>query len=254
MDGLLVGRSVVHDLPAAAKLAALVIFVLVVVSTPAGHWAAFAAYAVLILLVAAAAGLGPGVLLRRSLVDTPFLVFAAVMPFVALGERVSVGPVSLSVPGLVGGATLASKATIGIFGAVILATTTSASDLLLALERMRAPRVLTAILGFMVRYASVLTDDVRRMRVARIARGGSGSAAGQLHAVASSAGALFVRSYERGERVHVAMVARGYVDAVPSLAVLRGGVASGGPSGWWCALMPAAALVIAVADRIGAGA
>jgi cobalt/nickel transport system permease protein len=35
--------------------------------------------------------------------------------------------------------------------------------------------------------------------------------------IAASAGVLFVRSYERGERVHQAMLARGYAGEMPSL-------------------------------------
>jgi cobalt/nickel transport system permease protein len=37
----------------------------------------------------------------------------------------------------------------------------------------------------------------------------------QARPIASSAGALFVRSYERGERVHAAMLARGYTGEMP---------------------------------------
>ncbi|MGO4421927.1 CbiQ family ECF transporter T component, partial [Streptomyces sp. MCAF7] len=33
--------------------------------------------------------------------------------------------------------------------------------------------------------------------------------------LAKSAGALFIRSYERGERVHLAMISRGYAGTMP---------------------------------------
>ena len=63
----------------------------------------------------------------------------------------------------------------------------------------------------MVRYGDVIGDELRRMRIARESRGAGGSRLGQARAVATSAGALFVRSYERGERVYLAMASRGYV-------------------------------------------
>ena len=62
------------------------------------------------------------------------------------------------------------------------------------LERLRVPRVLVAISGFMVRYADVVTGEMRRMRVARSPAGYDGRWIWQARAVAASAGALFVRS------------------------------------------------------------
>jgi cobalt/nickel transport system permease protein len=58
---------------------------------------------------------------------------------------------------------------------------------------------------------------MRRMRIARESRGFSGGSLRSWPVVARSAGALFIRSYERGERVHLAMLARGYEgSAAPS--------------------------------------
>ena len=77
-----------------------------------------------------------------------------------------------------------------------------------ACERLRVPELLVQIMGFMVRYVDVVGDEMRRMRVARESRGFT---ARYVRALAdrwrARAGALFIRSYERGERVHLAMVA-----------------------------------------------
>jgi cobalt/nickel transport system permease protein len=67
----------------------------------------------------------------------------------------------------------------------------------------------------MIRYADVVADDMRRMRIARVSRGHDPRWLWQARALASSAGALFIRSYERGERVHAAMLARGYDGTLP---------------------------------------
>jgi cobalt/nickel transport system permease protein len=67
----------------------------------------------------------------------------------------------------------------------------------------------------MVRYADVVVSDMQRMRVARESRGFEGRHLGHLRVIAQSAGALFIRSYERGERVHLAMLSRGYAGAMP---------------------------------------
>jgi len=103
-----------------------------------------------------------------------------------------------------------AKGTLGVVAAIVLSATTAPRDLLAGLERLRLPATLVAILSFMVRYLSVVSDDLQRMRIARESRGYSGSRVGQLTAVAGGVVALFVRSFERGERVHLAMRSRGY--------------------------------------------
>jgi len=254
MDGLLVLRSSpVHDLPAHAKLVALVAFVLVVVSTPSGAWRAFAAYALLLVAVVVPARVPARVVARRMLVETPFVVFALALPFVATGPQVQVGPLRLSQAGLLGGGTLLAKATLGVVAAIVLAATTRPRDLLAGLERLRLPAVLVAILSFMVRYLSVVSGDLHRMRVARESRGDTRGRVRQLAAVAGGAGSLFVRSYERGERVHQAMLARGYAGRMPSLSA-----AAATTTDWVrCAMLPlaaAAVLLVQILTRSGAAA
>ncbi len=231
--------SFVHRLPAEAKIAALLAFALVVVATPARAWPAYLVDAALLVAVAAIAGLAPGPLLRRGVVELPVLVFVAVLPFVASGPRVDVLGVAVSQAGLAAAGTLLAKATLGVFAALILAGTTQGRELLAGLERLRLPGVLVAILSFMLRYVVIMADDLRRLRLARLARGGS--ARGQLAAVAGGAGLLFVRGYERGERVQRAMIARGYTGRMPALAELAAPAARA-PSRAWAAALPSAAL------------
>jgi len=246
-DGLLVPRqSPVHRLPSHSKLVALVAFVLVVVATPAGAWVAFAAYAALLACVVLLARLPGRVVGRRMVVETPFVLFALLLPLVATGPRVEVWGLPLSRAGLIGGGTLLAKATLGVVTAIVLAATTGPRDLLAGLERLRLPAVLVAILSFMIRYASVVSGDLQRMKVARESRGYTGGRLGHLAAVAGGAGALFVRSYERGERVHLAMLARGYTGRMPSLA------SGGATAEQWirCAALPFAALLVLLAYRL----
>jgi cobalt/nickel transport system permease protein len=101
---------------------------------------------------------------------------------------------------------------------------------------------LVQIMSFMFRYADVIGDEMHRMRIARESRGFQARNARQLKVVAQSAGALFIRSYERGERVHLAMLSRGYTGTMPTII----GVTAG-PREWLTAsALPAVALVIAL--------
>jgi cobalt/nickel transport system permease protein len=86
---------------------------------------------------------------------------------------------------------------------------------------MRVPDVFIMIISFMYRYIFVLTDDVMRMKQARDSRNFGVRRRWQMKTIGNMIGALFVRSYERGERVYAAMLSRGYDGRTRTLKELR---------------------------------
>ncbi len=207
--------SVLHRLPAQCKIAAVVLFVLVVVSTPTRAFWAFGAYALLLLAVVLTARLPPLLVLRRMVIEVPFLLFALLLPVVTGGERVDVLGLSLSESGLLGAFNILAKGSLGVVASIVLASTTTIRDLLHGLERLRLPRQLVLIASFMVRYADVLAAEMGRMKVARESRGFSQTGLKAWPVLSKSLGSLFLRSYERGERVHLAMRSRGFNGTMP---------------------------------------
>jgi len=211
--------SPVHRLPAECKLVAAFAFVLAVVVTPREQFWAFGAYAALLAGLTAVARIPPALVLRRMLIEVPFVAFAILLPFVATGERVQVAGVALSVEGLYGAWNILAKGTLGVTCSIVLAATTDLRAMLAGLDRLRMPPVLVQILTFMLRYGDVITAEMHRMRIARESRGFHAGDIRQLPVLARSAGALFIRCYERGERVHLAMLSRGYEGRLPALGV-----------------------------------
>lgn len=209
------GHSPVHRLPPHCKLAAVLAFVIVVVSTPREAVWAFGLYAVLLAGVARLARVPAGFLLKRLLIEVPFVAFAVLLPFVAEGRHTEFLGLSLSVNGLWGAFNVLAKGTLGVAASVLLASTTELRELLLGLQRLKLPPMLVQIATFMIRYGDVITDEMRRMRIARESRGFEARGVRHWGVLAKSAGALFIRSYERGERVHLAMMSRGYSGSMP---------------------------------------
>jgi cobalt/nickel transport system permease protein len=227
---------------------ATILFVAGVALVPRGHWWPFAIDAALLATAAALARVAPGLLVRRLLIEIPFIIFIVILPFVAGGPDVDVLGLELSRNGLEAGGVIAAKATLAVLATGVLAATTPAPAILVGLERLHVPRQLTAIAGFALRYLQVVLDEFRRMQIARIARGDDPRWLWQARAVAQSAGALAVRCFERGERVYGAMLARGYSGRMPDTAL------SPPPSAvaWVVALVvPALALSAAVVPRAG---
>jgi cobalt/nickel transport system permease protein len=209
------GHSVVHRAPAHLKIVALVGFMLMVVATPRDWYAAFAGYAVVLLVVVAASRVPPAYLAKRMVIEVPFVLFAVLVPFVATGPRVEVLGLSLSEPGLVAAAGLLMKGTLGVLASLTLAATTEAADVLRGLQRLRMPDLIVQIMGFMIRYLDVVTGEMGRMLTAMRSRGCDPRSPRHWPTLARSLGALFIRSYERGERVHLAMLSRGYTGSLP---------------------------------------
>lgn len=241
------GHTWVHRLPAETKIASSVLFTVAVVATPREALWAFAGYALLILAVMCASRVGPGWLLKRSLIEIPFVILALLLPLTGEGERFSWLGMSLSIEGTYGAWNILAKATFGVWASLLLAATTQVSALLGGLDRLRCPLVVTQIASFMVRYVHVLSDEARRMRIARLSRGDDPRVLWQLGGFAAGIGALFLRSFERGERVYVAMLSRGYCGRMPLSATVPAAHA-----GQWAAasVLPVAAIAIAVVAAI----
>ena len=193
----------------------MLVFVLAVVSIPRESFWAHALAGCLLIGVMILAELPAGFVARRMVVEVPILVFAVLLPFFGQGETTEVLGLTLSVEGLWGAWTILAKATLGVGASVVVSATSTVPDLIRGLDRIRVPRVLTAIAGFMVRYLDIVTGEFSRRRVAMAARGYEPRWIWQGGPLAQSAGSLFIRSFERGERVHQAMVARGFTGRMP---------------------------------------
>lgn len=240
------GDSAVHRMPAETKIVCLVAFVLAVVATPRELVWPYVIFAVIVAAVWRAARIPPRWALPRMLIEAPFIVLAVLLPFADGGQRTDVAGMSLSVTGLYAAWGIVAKGTLGVAAALTVAATTPAAALPAALSRLRVPAVMTSVLVLMIRYVDLLAAEAGRMRIARLSRGDSPRALHQAGAVATGVGALFLRSYERGERVHLAMLSRGFDGRALDLAAV-GAAPRARPGQWAVALSPAAVAAVVAA-------
>jgi cobalt/nickel transport system permease protein len=239
-------HSIVHSLPSHLKIIAVLLFILVVVSTPITYWPAFVIFLALVIAAATAGKISILTLSKRALIEVPFIFFAVLMPFFGTGERFELGPFNLYREGLLAGLSIVAKGTLGVLSAVILSTTTTAREILRGLERLRLPTIMVQIASFMLRYVNVISDEMERMKIARQSRGFDATGVKHWKVIATSAAALFIRSYERGERVHLAMLSRGFDGELPHTEVK-----SVGAQAWLIALtIPTFALITSIFVRM----
>lgn len=202
-------ESVLHRMSARTKLLATVVFAAIVVATPREWFVAFGVYTLVVVTGLVIARVPPRVLGRRMTIELPFVVFALLLPLIALGPRIQVGPIDLAIEGLWGAWGLLAKATLAVGAASVLIATTEPRRMIQALGDLHLPVVLTSIMGFMIRYLDLIVDETRRMRIARESRGFRARGPASWVVIAQAAGAVIVRSHARGERIHLAMLSRG---------------------------------------------
>jgi len=208
--------SFIHKLDPRTKFVTTLLFILVVVLTPPNRWPAFALYLIIIAILILLSTVPIRYILKRSLVIMPFVVMIAIfIPFFKEGEvagsyNIWLWQVSVTYSGLQVLINTVIKAWLSILSLIMLTSTTKLPNLLNGLEQLRMPRVMAMILSFMYRYLFVLVDEVMRMKQARDSRNFGGKRLWQLRTIGNMIGTLFIRSYERGERVYAAMVARGF--------------------------------------------
>ncbi|AKS34851.1 cobalt ECF transporter T component CbiQ [Mycolicibacterium goodii] len=242
------GDSALHRTAPEVKIVGLVVFVVAVVATPRETFWPFGVYALIIVAMWTIARIPPAWMLPRMLIEAPFLVLAVLLPFAEGGERISVAGLQLSATGLYAAWGIVVKGTLGVAASLTVAATTTAREIPLALSRLGVPGTVISMITLMIRYIDVLTTEANRMRMARISRGDSPRGLHQAGAIAKSVGALFLRSYERGERVYLAMLSRGYEGRIPELAVGTGSAAAATTRQWLVAALPVAAAVLVAAS------
>ena len=202
-------------MPAHLKIVAGLLFIIVGVATSISNWQAFIGYFLAIGTVLAIAKLPVKKILSRATVEIPFVLFAFLMPFFGTGEKFELLGLSLYREGLLAGAAIIAKGTLGLLVAITLSGSTKAREIIGGLEILRLPALMVQIATFMLRYVNVVSDEMERMKVARQSRGFEAKGIADWKILTQAAGALFIRSYERGERVHLAMLSRGYVGVMP---------------------------------------
>ena len=217
-----VQESLIHHLDPRVKVAITVLFIVSNVILPDGAWLAFLLAWGLVLWVNLLASLGLDYAFKRSFIALPFALAAITSIFALEGQPLAtftIGSWQMVVTdaGLIRFTSIVIRSWLSVQMAILLTATTQFPDLMHALRHLRVPQLLVAIISFMYRYLFVLADEALRLlrareaRSARLASGpGGGSVMWRARVAGNMVGQLFLRSYERSDRIYNAMLARGY--------------------------------------------
>lgn len=212
-----------HSLAPRTRLLCALLMVFAIALTPNGRWWTWAIYGLGVLGVVFFSRVTKKVLLKRIAVEFAFIAAVLLGTLFQDGGEVlwSWGILRITTEGLTVLGSVTIKALLSLLMLNILTLTTSVPALLNALTALRVPPLLVATLASMYRYIGVLIREFQAMRKAAASRNLSNSGVWQRLVIGNMMGTLFIRTYERGERVYQAMLARGYqgvpvVEKVPS--------------------------------------
>jgi cobalt/nickel transport system permease protein len=222
-------ESPIHHLDARAKILVFFTLILVSVSCPPNAFLLFGLLALTLVAVALLARLPLDHLTKKILVILPFLFLVSIsIPFmkrdaVGGGYSLGLGGLSVSQSGLWILWNVVVKSCLGVFSIILLSSTTSFPQLIKGMEKLGSPRIFTILISFMYRYSFILIDELHRMKRARDSRSFGGRWLWHSKVIGHMIGWLFLRSFNRGERVYLAMLSRGYNGTMPETAAGRFG-------------------------------
>ncbi|AAM07368.1 TPA: cobalt ECF transporter T component CbiQ [Methanosarcina acetivorans] len=220
-------NSPIHRLDPRVKLLFTLVVIVYVVSLPRIHEKNMVRLLVIeayLLLLVLASGLDLRYFLLRILAILPFgLGIALIQPFLRPSFMETYTPYPLDLPfglsityeGLAFGSSLLAKFLVCITAIVLLSSTTRLRDMVVAAERIGIPREFTLLLSMMVRYLFVFWAVLKRIRIAQQTRlfniwNKDVPRKWIIEQIGNSISAIFIRSYEQGERTYISMLCRGY--------------------------------------------
>jgi len=186
--------------------------------------------------------------LRRSLLIPVFAgIVALPLPFITPGATIAqVGYdgilLTVTSEGVQKAAQFTARVLVCVSSLVVLVLTTRFSRLLHAMENLKLPTIFVSMTAVTYRFIFLFIDEAYRMALAKesrtVVKERWRQALGSLSHMVST---LFIRAHERGERVYLAMLARGYAGTVKSL-----GAMDIGPTDWLFAVISIAVCLIAL--------
>jgi cobalt/nickel transport system permease protein len=202
----------IKNIDARIKIITHLSLVFFTVSLNNNSFTSLSIYAFWLLIIAICSKTTPLKIAKRSLIVFPFILMGSIsiIFFTKDGHHYTLGPLTLSHQGLLKSAAFTAKAYISLISIFLLTQTTTFSELTNGFRGIGVPLIFISLLEFTWRYLSLLLREIRRIKRAADSRGYGAKWIWQIKIIGNMFGALFIRSYNRGENIYRAMISRGY--------------------------------------------
>lgn len=219
-------ESPIHRLDPRLKIITALTALLAIVITPNGRFLDHLFYLPLLIVLLIISRLPVGAIARRMAVVLPLVAIIAIsLPFISPGRPIAAFhlfiPITITVRGLAIFLSVIIKATAAVWIMTLLTATTSFRDLVAAMQRLRFPEIFTSILSFMYSYIFLFIDEAEHLNIGRQSRSFGNRTLLAMKGLGWMISSLFLRSFERGERIYQTMCARGFDGRFETMSVMK---------------------------------
>ena len=210
-------KSQLHELSPQLKILATLLIVVSIAFSKIINPFQIISHAVIVFLIIRRSNIPLKTYLKRLTLDIPFILFALFLPFLSSGNNDMVFTLfSFEVyrTGLLEMFAILFKATAGLSMGIVLTATTTNIELIYGLQKLKLPLIIIAIMSFAIRYIDVFIDEFKRVKISMQSRGYIEKGIKTLLPIAYASGAMLIRGYERGERVYLSMISRGFTGVI----------------------------------------
>lgn len=207
------GKSHLHNLSPQLKILSTLLIVISIAFSKIINPFQILSHALIVFLIIRYSRIPLKTYLKRLTIDIPFILFALFLPFLSSGNNdVVMTILSFDVyrTGLLEMLAILFKATSGVSLGIVLTATTTNIEIIYGLQKLKLPSIIIAIMSFSIRYIDVFIDEFKRVKISMQSRGYIEKGIKNLIPIAYASGAMLIRGYERGERVYLSMVSRGF--------------------------------------------
>ncbi|MCK9376923.1 MAG: cobalt ECF transporter T component CbiQ [Syntrophobacterales bacterium] len=223
LDTLAYQDSPIQRLDPRVKLLTTLVFIVLVVSFDKYAITGLIPFVIYPVVMVALGNLPAGFILKKMLWAAPFAFFIGIFnPLLDRHILLYLGPVGIS-GGWVSFASIMLRFFLTVSAAFILIACTGFNTVCMALEKMGVPKSLATQLLFLYRYIFVLGEEAARLTRARSLRSFNGKGKG-IKVFGHMIGQLLLRTLDRAQRLHTAMLCRGFDGEIRLVRTLSLGV------------------------------
>lgn len=224
IDGYAAGESFMHRLDARSKSIVTILYIVAVLSFRLDSLTGILFMWIFPILFSALGGISYNRVFLKSLFVLPLILFIGMFnPIMNREPMLQAGSLTIS-RGWIEFVSIAVRGLLAVQATLILVMTSGFQKICYGLERMGMPAIFTTQLLMVYRYLSVLLQEAASMDNARRSRGyGKRAYSPRLWGI--FIGQLLIRTVARAERIHRAMLSRGFDGSVALRARLHWTVA-----------------------------
>lgn len=209
LDALARRNTFIHRLDPRIKVITAALFIVCVVSFDKYVISAMLPFAFVLILTMGLAEIPTSYLLKKLLIVSPFAIMVGIFnPLLDQQPLLQLGPLAIS-GGWLSFLSILLRFSLTVSAVLVLIASTGFNAVCMAMVKLGMPRIFAVQLLMLYRYIFVLVDEGVRMYQARALRSFRGRGMG-MKTFGHLVGQLLLRTLDRAQRIHLAMLCRGF--------------------------------------------